>query len=69
LGIPVLDLGSPASHDAAAFAAVGVPIGMIFIRNEGGSHNPREAMTIDDFLAGVSLLTHFLAEHRAHSSV
>jgi N-carbamoyl-L-amino-acid hydrolase len=67
LGIPVLDLGSPASHDAAAFAAVGVPIGMIFVRNENGSHNPREAMTIDDFLAGVSLLTWFLVS-RCQSS-
>ncbi len=56
LGIPVLRLGSPASHDAAAFAATGVPMGMIFIRNENGSHNPREA-AIDDFMAGVSLLT------------
>jgi beta-ureidopropionase / N-carbamoyl-L-amino-acid hydrolase len=57
LGIPVLHLGSPASHDAAAFAAAGVPMGMIFIRNENGSHNPREAMTIDDFMVGTALLT------------
>jgi beta-ureidopropionase / N-carbamoyl-L-amino-acid hydrolase len=61
LGIPVLHLGSPASHDAAAFAAAGVPMGMIFIRNENGSHNPREAMTIDDFMAGTTLLTRQLA--------
>jgi beta-ureidopropionase / N-carbamoyl-L-amino-acid hydrolase len=61
LGIPTLPLGSPASHDAAAFAAAGVPMGMIFVRNENGSHNPREAMTIDDFLAGTSLLTWYLA--------
>ena len=57
LGIPVLQLGSPASHDAAAFAAAGVPMGMIFVRNENGSHNPHEAMEIDDFMAGASLLT------------
>lgn len=61
LGMPVLDIGSPASHDAAAFAARGVPTGMIFVRNDNGSHNPREAMTIDDFLAGSTLLTHWLA--------
>jgi len=61
LGIPALQLGSPASHDAAAFAASGVPMGMIFVRNENGSHNPREAMTMDDFMAGASLLTQFLA--------
>jgi N-carbamoyl-L-amino-acid hydrolase len=61
LGMPTLDLGSPASHDAAAFAAVGVPMGMIFVRNENGSHNPHEAMTIDDFLGGATLLTWWLA--------
>jgi N-carbamoyl-L-amino-acid hydrolase len=61
LGIATLPLGSPASHDAAAFAAVGVPMGMIFVRNENGSHNPREAMTIDDFLAGAAVLTWYLA--------
>jgi len=62
LGLSTLDLGSPASHDAAAFAAVGVPMGMIFVRNENGSHNPHEAMTLDDFLAGTSLLTWWLAQ-------
>lgn len=62
LGIPVLPLGSPASHDAAAFAAAGVPMGMIFIRNENGSHNPREAMEIDDFMTGVSLMTWYLMQ-------
>ena len=62
LGIATLELGSPASHDAAAFAASGVPMGMIFVRNENGSHNPREAMTIDDFLAGAAVLTRWLVE-------
>lgn len=61
LAVPVLALGSPASHDAAAFAAVGVPMGMIFVRNENGSHNPHEAMTLDDFMQGTSLLTAHLA--------
>jgi beta-ureidopropionase / N-carbamoyl-L-amino-acid hydrolase len=68
LGIPVLELGSPASHDAAAFGAAGVPMGMIFIRNENGSHNPREAMAIDDFMAGTSLLTWYLSEQFAGSA-
>ena len=61
LGIPTLDLGSPASHDGAAFAACGVPIGMIFVRNRNGSHNPHEAMDINDFLDGTSVLTYYLA--------
>ena len=42
------------THDS--FGAAGVPMGMIFIRNENGSHNPREAMTIDDFLAGLEIV-------------
>jgi N-carbamoyl-L-amino-acid hydrolase len=63
LGVPTMPLGSPANHDAAAFAASGVPIGMLFIRNENGSHNPAEAMEIDDFLAGTSVLTWWLAEN------
>ncbi|MDR3474420.1 MAG: hydantoinase/carbamoylase family amidase [Devosia sp.] len=62
LGIKVLDLGSPASHDAAAFAACGVPVGMVFVRNENGSHNPHEAMTIDDFLAGTAVVASWLVE-------
>jgi N-carbamoyl-L-amino-acid hydrolase len=55
-GIPVLHIGSPASHDAAAFGAAGVPMGMLFVRNENGSHNPFEAMEIDDFLDGCAVL-------------
>jgi N-carbamoyl-L-amino-acid hydrolase len=61
LAMPVLHLGSPASHDAAAFGAAGVPMGMIFVRNANGSHNPHEAMTIDDFMTGATLLTAYLA--------
>ena len=61
MGVPTMPLGSPASHDAAAFAACGVPMGMLFIRNENGSHNPDEAMETDDFLAATKVLTAWLA--------
>jgi N-carbamoyl-L-amino-acid hydrolase len=60
IGIETIDLGSPASHDAAAFAATGVKMGLIFIRNTNGSHNPHEAMTIEDFLDGTAVLTEWL---------
>jgi beta-ureidopropionase / N-carbamoyl-L-amino-acid hydrolase len=60
LGISTIELGSPASHDAAAFAASGVKTGLIFIRNTNGSHNPYEAMTIEDFLDGTAVLTEWL---------
>jgi N-carbamoyl-L-amino-acid hydrolase len=63
MGINTIDLGSPASHDAAAFAACGVPMGLIFVRNANGSHNPREAMTIEDFLDGTAILTEWLVAH------
>ena len=47
---------SGAGHDAAVFANAGVPSAMVFVRNENGSHNPHEAMELDDFLAGVALI-------------
>jgi N-carbamoyl-L-amino-acid hydrolase len=62
LGIVTMPLGSPASHDAAAFAMAGVPMAMLFVRNENGSHNPDEAMEIDDFMQAVSILTAWLVE-------
>jgi N-carbamoyl-L-amino-acid hydrolase len=62
MGIGTMKLGSPASHDAAAFAACGVPMGMIFVRNENGSHNPHEAMAMEDFLAGTAVMAGWLAE-------
>ena len=61
--IPAMRLGSPASHDAAAFASAGIPIGMIFVRNRNGSHNPLESMEIADFLDGTSLLTWWLVNN------
>jgi len=35
-------------------------MGMIFVRNENGSHNPREAMAVGDFVSGAALLTQYL---------
>lgn len=60
LGIPTLPLASPASHDTATFSLAGVPSAMLFVRNANGSHNPREAMEIEDFLQGASVLTGWL---------
>ncbi|MFS2162399.1 hydantoinase/carbamoylase family amidase [Variovorax sp. Varisp62] len=44
---------SGAGHDASLFANAGIPSGMLFVRNQNGSHNPHEAMEIDDFMLGV----------------
>jgi N-carbamoyl-L-amino-acid hydrolase len=29
---------------------------MIFVRNQNGSHNPAEAMELDDFMDGVNIM-------------
>lgn len=63
LNLPHGRLGSPASHDSAAFAAAGVPTAMLFIRNEKGSHHPGEDMEIDDFLAGCAVMALWVAEN------
>jgi len=62
LAIPVLRMASGAAHDAAAFAAAGVPTAMIFVRNAHGSHNPHEAMEIDDFMQATRLMTWWLTQ-------
>jgi beta-ureidopropionase / N-carbamoyl-L-amino-acid hydrolase len=55
-GISAIEIASGAAHDSAAFAAAGVPTAMIFIRNANGSHNPDEAMQIEDFMVASDLL-------------
>ena len=56
LGLPAELVPSGPGHDASVFANNGIPSAMIFVRNEHGSHNPKEAMALDDFMAGVELL-------------
>lgn len=56
LRYPYIDIPSGAGHDAATFANQGVPAGMIFIRNDNGSHNPDEKMDLDDFMMGTEVL-------------
>jgi N-carbamoyl-L-amino-acid hydrolase len=56
LGIKTRTMASGAGHDAAVFQQSGVPSGMVFVRNQGGSHNPHEDMNIDDFMLGVEVL-------------
>ncbi len=54
---PLLPCG--AGHDAAVFAGEGVPTGMLFIRNANGSHNPAEAMALQDFAVAARILMRF----------
>lgn len=57
-------MASGAGHDAAVFANRGIPSGMIFVRNQNGSHNPHEAMELDDFIPATSVLYTYLAGDR-----
>ena len=61
LKLQVMDIASGGGHDAGDFANAGVPSGMVFVRNPNGSHNPDEAMTLEDFTQGVKLLAATLA--------
>lgn len=54
--IPCMRLPSGAGHDAAVIGAAGVPVAMIFVANQNGSHNPHEEMQMKDFMTGVDLL-------------
>jgi len=62
LSIPHLSMASGGGHDAAAFAQAGVPSGMLFVRNQNGSHNPKEDMRIEDFAAACAVAQRFAAE-------
>ncbi len=56
------EMPSGAGHDAAVFAKQGIPTAMIFVRNENGSHNPDEAMTLDDFAVATQALIGLLLQ-------
>jgi N-carbamoyl-L-amino-acid hydrolase len=57
-----LEMPSGAGHDAAVFAELGIPSAMIFVRNDHGSHNPDETMTLDDFAVGTRALLGMLRQ-------
>jgi N-carbamoyl-L-amino-acid hydrolase len=62
LGIAHRDIASGGGHDAVAFAQAGIPAGMVFVRNQNGSHNPDEAMRMDDFSAACAVVTRWAQE-------
>ena len=65
LDITTLAMASGAGHDASVFANLGIPSGMLFVRNAHGSHNPDEAMAIEDFAAATRILLAYLIEETA----
>jgi N-carbamoyl-L-amino-acid hydrolase len=62
LGIAHKAMASGGGHDAAAFIQAGIPAGMLFVRNQNGSHNPHEAMRMDDFAAACAVVTRWASE-------
>lgn len=57
-----LEMASGAGHDAAVFAKAGIPSAMVFVRNEHGSHNPAEHMSLEDFAVGTRTLIELLRQ-------
>ena len=60
IGAPSMQLPSGGGHDCAVFAGLGVPAGMLFIRNENGNHNPDEHMAFEDFAIACNVLHHWV---------
>ena len=64
--LPVMRLPSGAGHDSAMLGNCGIPVAMIFVANQNGSHNPHEAMLLEDFMKGVELLQHTVLDFDQH---
>lgn len=62
LGVKHMVMASGGGHDAAAFVMAGIPAGMLFVRNQNGSHNPHEAMRMEDFAQACAVATRWAAE-------
>ncbi len=59
-GVRVHHLPSGAGHDGMAIIDI-APIGMLFVRCKGGvSHNPAEAVTLEDVATGTRVLARFI---------
>lgn len=61
-GLPAETIPSGAGHDATIFAQAGIPTGMIFVRNQNGSHNPLESMEIPDLVAAIGVMRRLARE-------
>jgi N-carbamoyl-L-amino-acid hydrolase len=62
LDVPCKRMSSGGGHDAGNFAAAGIPSGMLFVRNQNGSHNPDEAMRMEDFAQAAAVMLHWAVE-------
>jgi allantoate deiminase len=63
-GLPVRELPSGAGHDGMALVDL-TDIGMLFVRCKAGiSHNPAEAVTLDDVATGARVFLRFIENFR-----
>lgn len=67
LKAPYRVMPSGAGHDAAIFANRGIPTAMLFVRNAHGSHNPEEALDMNDFRDAADALGRVLAQRSGAS--
>jgi beta-ureidopropionase / N-carbamoyl-L-amino-acid hydrolase len=63
--VPFRRMPSGGGHDAAAFAQAGIPAALLFVRNQHGSHNPREAMRMEDFDAACAVISRWVVARSA----
>ena len=61
IGVRWRRMASGGGHDAVAFAQAGVKAAMLFVRNQNGSHNPNEAMRMEDFAQATAVMTAWAA--------
>ncbi|MCB8874374.1 hydantoinase/carbamoylase family amidase [Acidisoma silvae] len=59
-GVPFTRMLSGGGHDTAAFAQAGIPACLMFVRNQFGSHNPREDMRIEDFNSACDVISRWV---------
>jgi N-carbamoyl-L-amino-acid hydrolase len=62
LGIAYRHMPSGGGHDTSAFIQAGVPAGMLFVRNQNGSHNPDETLRMEDFAQACAVVTRWAVE-------
>jgi N-carbamoyl-L-amino-acid hydrolase len=67
--VPFRRMLSGGGHDAAAFAQAGIPACLLFVRNQFGSHNPREAMRMEDFDAACAVISRWVVARASNDGV
>ena len=62
VAVPVKPMPSGAGHDAAVLGCAGIPVGMLFVANQNGSHTPEEAMKLEDFVLGADIIRRWVLD-------